>query len=79
MQLAKEGLMPCPLDAQIHVGNEDWQSLPDNVQAFGQAAGIPVNLAQELGHMLGEESAWTSQYPKKMKTHADNFQRTKHV
>ena len=54
-QLAKEGLMPCPLDAQIHVGTEDWQSVPDNVQAFGQAVGIPVHLAKGLGHMLGED------------------------
>ena len=54
-QLAREGLMPCPLDAQIHVGTEDWQSVPDNVQAFGQAVGIPVHLAQGLGHMLGED------------------------
>jgi len=54
-QLAKEGLMPCPLDAQIHVGTEDWQSVPDNVQAFGQAVGIPVHLAEGRGHMLGED------------------------
>jgi hypothetical protein len=54
-QLAKEGLMPCPLDAQIHVGTEDWQSLPDNVQVFGQAVGIPVHLALGRGHMLGED------------------------
>jgi hypothetical protein len=47
--------MPCPLNAQIQVGTEDWQSVPENVQAFGQAVGIPVHLAEGRGHMLGED------------------------
>jgi hypothetical protein len=47
--------MPCPLDAQFHVGTEDWQSVPDNVLAFGKAVGIPVHLAGGRGHMLGED------------------------
>lgn len=54
-QLAQEGLMPCPLDTQIHVGTEDWQSVPDNVLAFGKAVGIPVHLAEVSGNMLGED------------------------
>jgi hypothetical protein len=54
-QFAKEGRMHCPLDAQIHVGTEDWQSMHDNVLAFGKAVGLPVHLAEGRGHMLGKD------------------------
>lgn len=46
--------MPCLLDAQIHVGTEDCQGVPDNVLAFGKAMGISVHSAEGRGHMLGE-------------------------
>ena len=54
-QLAKEGLKSYPIDAQIHVGTKDWQSVPDNVLVFGKAVGIPVHLAEARWHMLGED------------------------
>ena len=43
---------PAPCDAQIHVGSEDWQSVPDNVKQFGIATGIPVTVVEGVGHML---------------------------
>jgi len=43
--LVAKGQLPCPVDAHIHVGSEDWQSVPANVQALGDAVGIPVHIA----------------------------------
>jgi hypothetical protein len=36
------------------VGEEDWQSILANVQAFGQLTGIPVTVAPKGGHDLGK-------------------------
>jgi hypothetical protein len=54
-ELVAKGQLPCPVDAQIHVGSEDWQSVPTNAQALGNAVGIPVHIAPRRGHMLGED------------------------
>jgi len=54
LELAQTGRYPCPLQAQIHVGSEDWQSHPTNVTAFGNAVGIPVEVVPGGGHMLGK-------------------------
>jgi len=54
-ELVAKGQLPCPVDAQIHVGSEDWQSVPANAQALGDAVGIPVHIAPGRGHMLGED------------------------
>jgi len=43
---------PCPFNAQIHVGSEDWQSGPEGVVAFGSAVGIPVTVVDGEGHMM---------------------------
>lgn len=43
---------PCPLNAQIHVGSEDWQSGPEGVVNFGSNAGMPVSVVDKQGHML---------------------------
>ena len=51
-ELAAAGSFPTPCDAQIHVGSEDWQSVPDNVKQFGIATGIPVTVVESAGHML---------------------------
>jgi hypothetical protein len=53
--LVAKGQLPRPADAQIHVGSEDWQSIPANVQVLGNALGIPVHIAPGRGHMLGED------------------------
>lgn len=55
MDLAESGRFPTPMNAQIHVGEEDWQSHPDAVSRFGQATGIPVTIVAGRGHTLGEE------------------------
>ena len=51
-KLAEAGTFPTPCDAQIHVGELDWQSVPENVQQFGQLTAIPVTIVPEAGHML---------------------------
>lgn len=55
LELAQAGRFPCPLQAEIYVGSEDWQSHPTNVTAFGEAVGIPVEVVPGGGHMLGKE------------------------
>lgn len=55
LELAQTGRFPCPLQAEIHVGSEDWQSHPTNVTAFGKAVGIEVEVVPGAGHMLGKE------------------------
>ena len=52
MKLAREGSYPAPLRCEIHVGSEDWQSIPANVQAFGALTGIPVTVLPDGGHNL---------------------------
>jgi hypothetical protein len=52
VQAATDGVFPCPINAQIHVGSEDWQSGPEGVVNFCDAVGIPVNVISEQGHML---------------------------
>lgn len=51
-ELAEAKIFPSPLNAQIHVGAEDWQSDPDQVQRFAQLIKIPVTVVPEAGHML---------------------------
>ena len=52
VQAATDGVFPCPTNAQIHVGSQDWQSGPEGVVSFGDTVGIPVNVVSEQGHML---------------------------
>jgi hypothetical protein len=52
VQAATDGVFPCPLNAQIHVGSEDWQSGPTGVVSFGAATGMPVSVVDKQGHML---------------------------
>jgi hypothetical protein len=55
LELASTGRYPCPLQAQIYVGSEDWQSHPANVTSFGNAVGISVTVVPGGGHMLGKD------------------------
>lgn len=52
LQAATDGVFPCPLNAQIHVGSEDWQSGPEGVVSFGSNTGMPVSVVDKQGHML---------------------------
>jgi hypothetical protein len=54
LELAQSGKFPVPLDCEIHVGTEDWQSCP-NAKAFGEMVGVKVNLVAGAGHMLPRE------------------------
>jgi hypothetical protein len=51
-ELADARVFPSPLNAQIHVGSEDWQSNPEQVQRFGELTKIPVTIVYGAGHML---------------------------
>lgn len=53
-ELAEAGRFPVPALCEIHVGEEDWQSIPANVQAFGQLTGIAVTVVPGGGHDLGK-------------------------
>jgi hypothetical protein len=52
LELAKAGSYPSPLNCEIHVGAEDWQSNPTNVELFGSLTGLKVSVVPEAGHML---------------------------
>ena len=52
LELAKTGSYPAPLRCEIHVGAEDWQSNPTNVELFGSLTGLNVTVVPEAGHML---------------------------
>ena len=55
LELAKTGSYPAPLNCEIHVGSEDWQSNPCNVEMFGALTGLKVTVVPEAGHMLPKE------------------------
>ena len=52
VQAATDGVFPCPLNAQIHVGSEDWQSGTEGLVSFGAITGMPVAIVDNQGHML---------------------------
>jgi pimeloyl-ACP methyl ester carboxylesterase len=54
-ELAEAGQFNAPARCEIHVGEEDWQSIPANVEAFGRMTGIPVTVVPQGGHNLGKE------------------------
>ncbi len=54
-ELAEEGQFSAPARCEIHVGEEDWQSIPANVQAFGHLTGISVTVVPKGGHNLGKD------------------------
>ncbi len=55
LQLAEAGKFPKPLKCQIHVGTEDWQSVPANVVKFSELVGLKVCLVGGAGHTLGKD------------------------
>jgi hypothetical protein len=54
-QLAETSAYPTPINCEIHVGEEDWQSIPGDVTAFAAHLGIGVTVVPGAGHMLGKE------------------------
>ena len=50
-ELASAGKFPVPVNSEIHVGSEDWQSCP-NATAFGKLVGMKVNVVGGAGHGL---------------------------
>jgi hypothetical protein len=53
--LAEAGDLTVPRECEMHVGEEDWQSIPVNVQALGRLTDIPVNVVPGGGHDLGKD------------------------
>ena len=51
LELANAGKFTLPVNCEIHVGSEDWQSHP-NAVAFGGLVGMKVNVVEGVGHML---------------------------
>ena len=54
LELAKSGKFSKPNKCQIHVGTEDWQSVPENVVKFAELVGVDVTLVDGAGHVLGK-------------------------
>lgn len=51
-ELVASGRFNLPLDCEIHVGSEDWQSDPEAVHALGKAAAANVFIVEGAGHSL---------------------------
>ena len=54
-ELAESGQFNAPARCEIHVGEDDWQSIPADVHSFGQLTGIPVTVVRNGEHDLGKE------------------------
>lgn len=52
--LAEAGHFKVPRQCEMHVGEEDWQSIPANVQALGRLTGILVIVVPDGDHDLGK-------------------------
>ncbi len=55
MSLVQEGKYPLPKRCEIHVGELDWQSDPDNVAALAKQTGWNMTVVKGAGHMLPKE------------------------
>jgi hypothetical protein len=53
--LAEAGQFTVQRQCEMHVGEDDWQSIPANVQAFGRLTGISVTVVLGGGHDLGKD------------------------
>lgn len=54
-EIVSAGQFPTPMNVEIYVGSEDWQSHPHAVSAFGRCTGIPVHVIEGRGHELGAD------------------------
>lgn len=55
LQLVKTNSFPIPKQCDIHVGSEDWQSNPANVQKLSSLIGIDVSIVPNASHLLPKE------------------------
>ena len=55
MKLAQEGKYPVAKHCEIHVGEPDWQSNPDNVTALAKLTSWDLTVVKGAGHMLPKE------------------------
>ena len=53
--LAEAGQFNAPIHCEIHVGEEDWQSIPDNVTAFASLVSAQVTVVEGAGHSLPKD------------------------
>ena len=44
-----------PLNCEIHVGSEDWQSNPDSVLEFARLTGINAYVVSGSGHSIKKD------------------------
>jgi hypothetical protein len=53
--MASQGKYPIPSQCEIHVGSEDWQSIPDNVTAFASLINAQATVVEGAGHSLPKD------------------------
>ena len=53
-ELAQSGKYSVPKHCEIHVGEQDWQSIPKDVVALADLLGLKVTVVPGAGHMLGK-------------------------
>jgi len=51
-EIARARAFPVPKQCEIHVGADDWQSIPANVTEFGSLVDVVVNVVPNAGHSL---------------------------
>lgn len=55
MKSVESSEFPTPINAEVHVGSEDWQSFPEQVKLFGEATGMAITIVEGQGHTLRKE------------------------
>lgn len=53
--LLSKGQFKIPLNCEIHVGSEDWQSNPQSVTEFAKLTDLIANVVQGAGHSLPKD------------------------
>ena len=51
-KMVESGNYSAPQHCEIHVGAQDWQSVPSNVLALANCLSIPVLIVPSTGHIL---------------------------
>lgn len=52
IELAENGSYPTPMQCEVHVGEQDWQSNPKNVQWWAGKVGVHATIVPNAGHVL---------------------------
>ncbi len=53
--LVDTGKYPTPINIEMHVGSEDWQSSPDSVKAIANKLNITYSIVPNEGHSLSKK------------------------